>query len=932
MDLRALPLIEVDRMGLFQVSTAALEFLRSVKKPIAVVSIAGAYRSGKSFLMNRLLLNRFSGFETAPTIQACTKGLWVWNQPLEITTSDGLDCALLVVDSEGLGDTQEDANHDTRIYLLALLLSSMFLFNGKVAIDEHSLSTMALMLEMCKNLQIRSEGNEEELAAYFPSLLWVIRDFSLKVERDDGVPMTMTQYLAASLEDQKGTSNAVETKNRARRLIKHFFKERDCFGLVRPTEDERALQNLNSDSQLRPEFLSQMQDLYSLIMKRMKPKRMRGKLLSGELLGNLAIQYTNAINQGGVPNILSSWSSVCRAENEKLVRETEDLYIEMMGGTDSDLLISKENLKNKHKTAKSSSLNSLKSQLVGSNEEISPFLLQATSKIKDQFLSFRTANERKIIQKCEALIKMFNDEAVLKLRNGEYRNVGEYHKDLELYVGEMRKRAPICSKIEVRIREITEKMTIEAAEYLTKMGEMEKENEGKKWKEVVSGVERELEGKRKDWDRERTMLQSRIQELEAALNASKAQSISLSSRIEDLLLDRQHSENSFRDQLQQQRSDHKERYEELQQRLHQTQQTLAEANKNYAREIADLKKDLGLARQEVEYRGKEWEEGKRKRMELEDDSRANRGEIHRLKQQVAALESNLQQAQTKPAVSEASPELIAQNHHLQSQVELLHSQLAERQSIHDVLMTALQSKTIDQPRSADRALETATNLSAALERTELRCEMLEKKVEMLKKFHKMVKNCAAMQCKGCAKTLNSAVFAAHLTTCSRESGHAASSPSLPVSISITQASVREDSDSRNYTEYLITVTYRGKTWTVNRRFKLFSQLNDQLERDFPGVDMPEEAEMFKRSISVGVKPKSIDERRKGLQSYLNQLAAMTGLRESHWFLSFLGIAQYFPEDVRQDELSRSSSLSDSILRSHSLFDPSPTRLEDPDFS
>jgi hypothetical protein len=45
----------------------------------------------------------------------------------------------LVVDSEGLGAFSEEQNHDTRIFLLALLLSSYFLFNSMGTIDETAL-------------------------------------------------------------------------------------------------------------------------------------------------------------------------------------------------------------------------------------------------------------------------------------------------------------------------------------------------------------------------------------------------------------------------------------------------------------------------------------------------------------------------------------------------------------------------------------------------------------------------------------------------------------------------------------------------------------------------------------------------------------------------------------------------------------------------
>lgn len=54
-------------------------------------------------------------------------------------------------------------------------------------------------------------------------------------------------------------SDNVETKNRIRRLIKHFFKERDCHTLVRPVEEEKELQSLQhmDDANLRSEFVQQ---------------------------------------------------------------------------------------------------------------------------------------------------------------------------------------------------------------------------------------------------------------------------------------------------------------------------------------------------------------------------------------------------------------------------------------------------------------------------------------------------------------------------------------------------------------------------------------------------------------------------------------------------------------------------------------------------
>ena len=57
----------------FEINEETREFLKSLEGPIGVLSVAGMYRSGKSYLLNRCLLNRSRGFDVGHTINACTK-------------------------------------------------------------------------------------------------------------------------------------------------------------------------------------------------------------------------------------------------------------------------------------------------------------------------------------------------------------------------------------------------------------------------------------------------------------------------------------------------------------------------------------------------------------------------------------------------------------------------------------------------------------------------------------------------------------------------------------------------------------------------------------------------------------------------------------------------------------------------------------------
>ena len=71
-----MPFITFDDNKGFVLNKDAEEFLQSLSdEQVGVVSIVGKYRTGKSFFINRVLLDekKKSGFNVGPTINPCTK-------------------------------------------------------------------------------------------------------------------------------------------------------------------------------------------------------------------------------------------------------------------------------------------------------------------------------------------------------------------------------------------------------------------------------------------------------------------------------------------------------------------------------------------------------------------------------------------------------------------------------------------------------------------------------------------------------------------------------------------------------------------------------------------------------------------------------------------------------------------------------------------
>jgi len=320
---QALPLVTFDpQSNTFGVDGDTLATLARIPEPLAVVSIAGLFRTGKSFLLNRIILRApktgrratktppAAGFGVGNTVQAHTKGIWMWSEPLVVRNADGVDVNVVVLDTEGSGAPSADANHDARISSLGLLISSYFVYNSTGRIDDASLSTLTTITHVTSEMRAEDSGK-------LPGFLWVLRDFALKLQNAAGVAVDANTYMEEQLSGER---------NDARMHLRRYFTDRGCATLIRPVTEENDLQNLNtlSDAALRPEFLAAAGALRERILTATanRPLRHNETPLTGGMLGTLVARYVTAVNNGAVPHIADAWESVCAVRMAEAERTT----------------------------------------------------------------------------------------------------------------------------------------------------------------------------------------------------------------------------------------------------------------------------------------------------------------------------------------------------------------------------------------------------------------------------------------------------------------------------------------------------------------------------------------------------------------------------------------------------------------------------------
>jgi hypothetical protein len=101
-----------------------LRLLETIEGPLAVLAIGGPCRTGKSYVLSRIL-GSADAFALGHTMDAKTFGIWIGT-----TVMVGDKFTVLLMDTEGIDSTGAKARDDNSILVMTVLLSSYFIYNS----------------------------------------------------------------------------------------------------------------------------------------------------------------------------------------------------------------------------------------------------------------------------------------------------------------------------------------------------------------------------------------------------------------------------------------------------------------------------------------------------------------------------------------------------------------------------------------------------------------------------------------------------------------------------------------------------------------------------------------------------------------------------------------------------------------------------------
>uniref|UniRef100_A0A673IFD5 Atlastin-2-like n=1 Tax=Sinocyclocheilus rhinocerous TaxID=307959 RepID=A0A673IFD5_9TELE len=375
---------------------------------VVVVSVAGAFRKGKSFLLDFMLRYMYSqgsdawlggtdepltGFTWRGGCERQTTGIQAWSHVFVVEKPDGSRVAVLLLDTQGAFDSQSTIKDCATLFALSTMTSSVQVYNLSQNVQEDDLQHLQLFTEYGRLAM------EEIYLKPFQSLMFLIRDWSYPYEHAYGLDGG-NKFLEKRLQVKQ---NQHEELQNVRKHIHSCFSSISCFLL--PPPGLKVATNPHFDGRLRDideEFKKELVNLVPLLL---APENLMEKEISGsKVTCRDLLQYFRAymkIYQGeDLPHPKSMLQATAEANNLAAVAGAKDSYsrsMEQVCGGDRPYM-SPADLERSHEELKQSCVRQFRGvKKMGGEEFCLRYQEQLEQEIDEAYASFLKHNDGKNI-------------------------------------------------------------------------------------------------------------------------------------------------------------------------------------------------------------------------------------------------------------------------------------------------------------------------------------------------------------------------------------------------------------------------------------------------------------------------------------------------------------------------------------------------------
>ncbi|KAJ0182294.1 hypothetical protein K1T71_001663 [Dendrolimus kikuchii] len=314
--------------------------------PVAVVSVAGTYRTGKSFLLDFFLRyckatpydrennkwlgsenETLEGFKWRGGSEKATNGIQLWPEPIHMTLPSGKKVVVILMDTQGTFDSQSTVKDCSTIFALSTLLSSVQIYNIVGNIKEYDLQH----LELFTRYGILAQDDND---TPFQVLQFLVRDWMSPYEHPYGVAGGNV-LLDKRLEVHENQHPDLRT---LREHIRSCFEKVTCFLMPHPGFSIANPTFRGHLADLQPEFKEGLKELVPQIFETYLTQRIiNGAELKARDLYDYFKTYTSIFSGNALPEpvtILQATSAVTLVLASRDANETYEKYMDDEFGTD----------------------------------------------------------------------------------------------------------------------------------------------------------------------------------------------------------------------------------------------------------------------------------------------------------------------------------------------------------------------------------------------------------------------------------------------------------------------------------------------------------------------------------------------------------------------------------------------------------------------
>ncbi|XP_055329593.1 atlastin-2-like [Paramacrobiotus metropolitanus] len=317
-----------------------------VNKRIVLISVAGAFRKGKSFLLDFMLRflragerlseeelrsgswlgnenQALTGFHWRGGSERDTTGILLWNEPFFRKLPNGEEVVVLIMDTQGAFDTESTVKDCATVFALSTMISSVQMYNLSANIQEDDLQHLQLFTEYGRLAM------EKSTAKPFQELIFLVRDWSFPYESDYGIKGGQ-ELLEKRLQISDRQHPELQ---QLRRHIRSCFDKIQCF--LMPHPGLRVATNPKFDgrlSDIEADFKRCLVELMPLVLSQayLVPKEINGQKITGRELLEYFKSYIKIYQSDTLPEPKSMLEATAEANNLSAVNAARELYMERM--------------------------------------------------------------------------------------------------------------------------------------------------------------------------------------------------------------------------------------------------------------------------------------------------------------------------------------------------------------------------------------------------------------------------------------------------------------------------------------------------------------------------------------------------------------------------------------------------------------------------